>query len=184
MGITNERKLELRSRSRKHELRGELAEQFLNSSSVFITQYQGLSMGDLTELRTELRKCDSRFRIVKNRVVKKALEQDASELAELSDQFTGATAVVFCKGDPAQAAKAMVDFKKTHPDLVIKKGRVDNNIVSAKEVEQIAALPSREELLGKIVGSLVSPHRAILGCVQALPREILGLVNALKETKS
>ncbi len=184
MGISSERKLDLRSRSRKHKLSGEIAEKFLASSSVFITQYKGLSVGAMSELRTELRKCDSRFQVVKNSSVIKAFENTATELSDLTDQFKGATAVVFCKGDPAQAAKAMVDFRKIHPSLVIKKGRVDSNIVSAKEVEQIAALPSREELLGQIVGSLVSPHRAILGCIEAMPREILGLVNALKETKS
>ena len=115
MGITNERKLELRSRSRKHTLRGELAEQFLNSSSVFVTQYQGLTHGNLTELRTELRKSDSRLQIVKNRVVKKAFEHDAKDLAELSDQFTGAAAVtpnLSSKAFAKSAASKSVIFSK------------------------------------------------------------------------
>ena len=88
------------SRAKKEKLRSEVAERFISSSSTIITEYKGLSVAELTELRTELRKSDSKFQVVKNRVVKKAIESDATDFEGLKDEFKGPVGVVFCKGDP------------------------------------------------------------------------------------
>jgi large subunit ribosomal protein L10 len=173
------------SKQKKHSLRAEFAQGFADSSSAVLAGYSGLTMSALSELRNELRKSQTKFRIVKNNLVKKAFEiDDAKRVAFVQDEISGPVAVAFVEGDPAQAAKTLFDFQKVHPALVIKGGYVEDKVVSVEELKQIASLPSREELLAKIVGTLVAPHRGILGILTGVPRQLVQVINAIKDKKS
>jgi len=173
------------TKQKKHTLRAEIAQSFSGAKSAVLAGYSGLTMAAISELRNELRKSDTRFKIVKNNLVRKAFEVDNIErVSYLQDSVKGPVAVAFVEGDPAQAAKTMFDFQKTHPELEIKGGYVEDKVVSVEELKQIASLPSREELLAKIVGTLVAPHKGILGILTGVPRQLVQVINAIKEKKS
>ncbi len=173
------------TKQKKHSLRAEFAEGFMGAKSAVLAGYSGLSVSAISELRSELRKSDTKLRVVKNNLVKKAFEVDKVErVSFIQDEIKGPVAVAFVKGDPAQAAKTLFDFQKTHPALEIRGGYVEDKVVSVEELKQIASLPSRDELLAKIVGTLVAPHRGILGILTGVPRQLVQVINAIKEKKS
>lgn len=172
------------TKSAKEEIRKSIAAKFNESNSAIVAQYAGLTVAELTELRQELRKSNTRFTVMKNRLAIKSIETDGVEkIKEISSLLKGPVAVAFVKGDPAQAAKSLLNFQKEHPALEIKGGLVDEKAVSVKELAAIADLPSKSELLAKIVGSLVSPHRGLLNVLNGVPRNLVQVINAIKDTK-
>lgn len=129
----------------------EIADRFRNSSAAVITEYRGLSMAQLTELRRALGS-GAKYRVAKNTLVKRAAE-DAG-VQGLEDLFIGPTAITFVDGEPVDAAKALRDFAKTNKALTIKGGYMDGRPLSVDEVNRIADLESREVMLAKLAGAL------------------------------
>ena len=123
------------------------------------------------------------FRIVKNRVAKKAVLGKAETAKGLADSLKGPVGIAFLYGDAAAGAKALSDFEKTNELFKITAGVMESRKLSAVEVKAIASLPSKEVLLGQILGLLVSPHRGILGVVNAVPRSLVQVINQIKEKK-
>lgn len=170
-------------RQGKENLRKETADALGKVSAVILAEYRGLSVADVTNLRVELRKSDAVFKVVKNRVVKKAIELEQPDFGQISDDFKGPIGVVYAFGDAAQTTKTALEFGKDHPEFVVKGGFFDKNRVSENELKAIADLPSKEVLLGQIVGSLVSPHRGLLGVLNGVSRQLVQVINAIKDTK-
>jgi len=129
----------------------ELTEHFTSSSATVITEYRGLTVKQVTQLRRALGN-DTTYAVVKNTLTKLA----AAEAGVTIDDslLTGPTAIAFVKGDPVEAAKGLRDFARTNPLLVIKGGVLDGKSLSAAEVAKIADLESREVLLAKLAGAL------------------------------
>src|SRR6478752_7502694 len=137
---------------------GEITEHFSSSSAAVITEYRGLSVKQITDLRRSLGR-DTTYAVVKNTLTKRA----TSEVGVAIDDslLQGPTAIAFVKGDPVDAAKALRDFAKTNPLLVIKGGVLDGKTLSVKEITKLADLESREVLLAKLAGALKAlPTRA------------------------
>jgi large subunit ribosomal protein L10 len=159
------------------ELRGKIA----SAKNLFFTNYTGLTVGDITKLRNELRKDGSTYGVVKNSLFQRAAGE---ELAKLVEEFlAGPTAVVFAGDDPVAPAKALKTFGDQNKPVPIKAAYIDGKIVDAKAVNILASLPPRIELLARLVGSLKSP---ITGLVMVLSGNQSGLVrvlNALREQK-
>lgn len=173
------------SRESKQKMREGLTADFQSATSTFVAGYSGLSVGELTELRQQLRKADTKFKIIKNKIALKSMEVDSvEEIKEISSLLKGPVAVAFVKGDPAQAAKTLLDFQKVHPALKVKGGVVDSKPTSLEEITEIASLPSKDELLAKIVGSIVAPHRGLLNILTGVPRNLVQVINAIKDKKS
>ncbi|NRA67108.1 MAG: 50S ribosomal protein L10 [Pseudobacteriovorax sp.] len=172
-------------RSSKEQLKTAVAEQFRKSNAVIVAEYRGLTVSEMTDLRVKLRESTAEFMVLKNRVAKKAVEEDGLEsLKDFSNSFVGPVGVVCAFGDSAQATKTILEFAKEHPKLIIKSGHMDGSTVNVEELKAIADLPSKEVLLGQIVGSLVSPHRGLLGVLNGVSRNLVQVINAIKETKS
>lgn len=129
----------------------EIAERFRSSSAAVITEYRGLSMTQLGELRRALGE-DANYRVAKNTLVKRAAEDAGVE--GLDDLFQGPTAITFVKGEPVEAAKALKNFARTHRALTIKGGYMDGRPISVDEVERIADLDSREVTLAKLASAM------------------------------
>lgn len=137
----------------KAEAVAELAEAFRGSSAAVLTEYRGLTVKQISELRTALG-ADTSYAVVKNTLTKiAATDAGIDGLAEL---LSGPTAVAFVKGEPVEAAKALRDFAKAHPALVVKGGVMDGKTLSVEEVRKLADLESREVLLGKMAGALLA----------------------------
>ena len=162
----------------------EIAEgRFGKAGAAIVAEYRGLTVSSLTELRKTLKKVDAEFRIVKNRVAKKAVLGKAESAKELADSLRGPVGIAFLYGDAAAGAKALTEFEKSNELFKITAGVMDAKKLSAKDVRTIASLPSKEVLLGQIVGLLVSPHRGLLGVVNAVPRSLVQVINQIKEKK-
>lgn len=171
-------------RKAKEALRVNFEGRFEKAQAAIIAEYRGLTVADLTELRKELRKVKGEFKIIKNRVAKKAVLGKVQNYAPLAESLKGPIGVAYLYGDAAAGAKTLVEFQKGKELFKITAGVMDSKAVSAADVKAIATLPSKEVLLGQLVGLLVSPHRGILGVVNAVPRSLVQVINAIKEKKS
>lgn len=139
------------SRAEKEAAVAELAEEFRNSNGAVLTDYRGLSVDDLQELRRSLGE-NATYTIVKNTLTK--LAADSAGVEGLSDLLSGPSAIAFVKGDSVETAKGLRDFGKRNDSLVIKGGYLDGKAISADEIRQLADLESREVLLSKLAGAL------------------------------
>jgi large subunit ribosomal protein L10 len=158
----------------------EIAEQFSSSSAAVITEYRGLSVKQITELRRSLGR-DTTYAVVKNTLTKRAAA-DAGVAIDDS-LLQGPTAIAFVKGDPVDAAKGLRDFARTNPLLIIKGGVLDGKALSADEVRRIADLESREVLLAKLAGALKALPTRAAGLFQAPLSQLARLAKALEEKK-
>lgn len=128
----------------------ELADQFRSADAVLITEYRGLSVPQLAQLRTQLRNVAT-YTVAKNTLT--ALAAKDAGVEGLDDFFTGPTAIAFVTGDPVEAAKGLKDFSKDHNALVIKGGVLEGKVIDADTVNKLANLESREVLLAKAAGA-------------------------------
>ena len=158
----------------------ELTEHFSSSSAAVITEYRGLTVKQITELRRALGR-DTTYSVVKNTLTKRA----ASEAGVIIDDalLSGPTAIAFVAGDPVEAAKGLRDFAKTNPLLVIKGGLLDGKMLTPDEVSKIADLESREVLLAKLAGVLKALPTRAAGLFQAPLSQMARLAKALEEKK-
>ncbi len=159
----------------------QITEKFRTANAAVITEYRGLTMAQLTELRRSLGS-DTAYTVAKNTLVKRAAADAGVE--GLDDMFAGPTAVAFVSGEPVDAAKALRDFAKAHPLLVIKGGLLDGRPLEAAEVTKLADLDSREVLLAKLAGAMVGTLTKAAVVLNALPTKTAQLLAALQEKKA
>lgn len=158
----------------------EIADKFRNSSAAVVTEYRGLSMSQLTDLRRELGEGAS-YRVAKNTLIKWAAADAGIE--GLDDLFVGPTAITFVDGEPVEAAKALRKFAKTNDALSIKGGYMDGRAISTEEVNKLADLESREVLLGKLAGAMKGNMTKAAGLFAAPASQVARLAAALQEKK-
>ncbi|AKU17824.1 50S ribosomal protein L10 [Luteipulveratus mongoliensis] len=139
------------AKSDKNVAIAELTDKFRDSSAAVLTEYRGLSVAQLTELRNSIRE-HATYSVVKNTLTKRAAE--AAGVTAFDGQLEGPSAIVFVTGDPVETAKGLRDFAKDNPNLVIKSGVLDGNPLSAEEITKLASLESRETLLAKLAGAM------------------------------
>jgi large subunit ribosomal protein L10 len=139
------------ARSDKSATVAELADELRGSTAVVLTEYRGLSVRQLTELRRALGG-NASYAVVKNTLTKIAAKE--AGIDGIDEHLVGPSAIAFVKGDPVDAAKGLRDFARLHPVLVIKGGVLDGQLLSADEIRQLADLESREVLLAKMAGAM------------------------------
>lgn len=149
--------------------------------NVFLVKYQGITVPQVTDLRTRVRESGGHYEVVKNRIVLRVI--DGSALEGLKEHFEGPTAVAYNEDDPVALAKVLTDFAKEVPAIEFKAGLVDGQVVEAEEVKQIAKLPSREELIAKLLFLLQSPITGFVRVLAALPREFVTVLEQVRQEK-
>jgi len=159
----------------------EISDHLQNSSATVITEYRGLTVKQLSDLRRSLGS-ETTYTVVKNTLTKRAAEQAGVAIDD--SLLVGPTAIAFVKGDAVEAAKSLRDFAKANPLLVIKGGVLDGKVVSAKDISKIADLESREVLLAKVAGNLKALPTRAAGLFQAPLSQMARLAKALEEKKS
>jgi len=157
----------------------EITAKLTNSVSVFVTEYRGMSVGALANLRAPLREAGAEHKVYKNTLARLAATNAGFE--SLNEHLTGPTALTFVTGDSVAAAKALADLAKTNPLLVIRGGVLGTSPMNADDVKALASLPSREELLARIAGAFQAPLVKTAGLLQALPRNFAYGLSALIE---
>jgi large subunit ribosomal protein L10 len=147
----------------------EVTEKLKNSASTIITDYRGLSVAEVTELRKQLREAGVEFKVLKNTLVRRATAQ--AEMTELDEHLVGPTAVAFSAEDPVAAAKVLSKFAKSNENLKLKVGVVEGKIISVDEIKALADLPSREGLLSMLLSVLQAPIRNFALAVKAVAEQ-------------
>ncbi len=164
-----------RTRKEKIDVTTELVDRLGESDVIYLTDFTGLNVKDMTELRRRVREDGSRFIVVKNRLALRALEQ--LDLPDISEHLRGPTGVVLGHEDPVVPAKTLREFAKENDDRPsLKVGVVAKQLVSAEEIIRLAELPPREVLLAGIMGSLTAPLTGIVGVLNGLLRDIAHMV--------
>ncbi len=157
----------------------EVQQRFAQSEAVLLTDYRGLNVDEMANVRTALLDVDAQMKIYKNTLVKLAAPTDAPE--GLVDLLAGPVALTFTGKDPVPAAKALRDFARNHEALVIKGALVSGRLLSAQEVATLATLPARDVVLAEIVGGFAAPLQQLAQMMNALLGEMAGLLSALAE---
>jgi large subunit ribosomal protein L10 len=159
----------------------ELTEQFRSAGATVLTEYRGLTVAQLTQLRRALGR-ETTYAIAKNTLAKRAATN--AGIDGLDELFTGPTALTFVSGDVVEAAKGLRDFAKTNPRLVIKGGVFEGKAISAAEVTRLADLESREVLLAKLAGGMKANLSKAAALFQAPLSKTVRLAAALQEKRS
>jgi len=146
-----------------------------------LTEYRGMTVAELADLRRELAAAGSDYKVYKNTLVRLAVAGGPQE--GVSDLLTGPTAIAFVQGDVSAVAKALRDFAKGNPNLIVKGGVVGDSVMSAADINVLADLPPRDTMLAQLAGGLAAPLQQLAGLVQALPRNLAYGLSALLDQK-
>ncbi|GKS14421.1 50S ribosomal protein L10 [Paenibacillus chitinolyticus] len=150
----------------KEQIVSDLSEKLRASSCTIVTDYRGLNVAQVTELRKQLREAGVEFQVLKNSMVRRATAN--AELTELDAHLTGPTAIAFSKDDVVAAAKILNNFAKKNESLSIKAGVVEGKVVDVTQIKALADLPSREGLLSMLLSVLQAPVRNFALAVKAV----------------
>ena len=146
-----------------------------------VTEYRGLTVGDLAELRKSLTAAGGEYKVFKNTLVRRAV--DGGPHALLGELLVGPTAIAFVQGDVGAVAKALRDFSRTNSHLVVKGGVFDGALLSPAQLGALADLPPREVLLARVAGALQAPLAQFASLLQALPRNLAYGLKALVDER-
>ena len=150
------------------------------TKAAIITDYRGLSVAELTELRKKLREVDAEYRVVKNTLFKLAAG-GSMPIDEMGDLLSGPTAIGFAKNDPVAAAKIILDYARDHKALSIKAGVMDGRILSPIQVEALSKTPPREVLLSQMLGAMQSPISGFVGTLGGIISNFVFTLQAIAD---
>lgn len=164
----------------KAEVVEELRAAMQEHGSVILTDYRGLTVKEITELRIKLAAMGASVRVVKNTLLQRALTEEQQELVAF---LQGPIAATFVPGDAGPVLKEMSAFAKTHDELKFKGGWVESRAYSGQDMVALATIPPREQLLGMLVSVLNAPLSQLVGTLQAVPRDLVLTLMALAEQR-
>jgi large subunit ribosomal protein L10 len=167
--------------ARKETAVQELRERLAASPNLFLTDYKGLTVEDITKLRGELRKDGNSYAVVKNTLFRIAAGDIATQLDE---HLAGPTGIVFAGPDAVAPAKALRTFAEASKKLSVKAAWIDGRVAGAAEVDALSKLPPRVELLARLVGSVASPLRGLLTVLNGNQSGLVRALNAIREQKA
>lgn len=168
-------------RPEKVQAVADIKERFERATAVFLAEYAGLSVSDQQKLRRSLRESGAEFKVVKMTLARRATAD--LEIDDLDAALIGPTGIAFAEGDPVGAAKALRDFAKDHEVFALKGGVFDAAFLTPDRVRELADIEPREELLAKLAGLFNGAMAGMAAVMNALPREMVGLIDALIEKK-
>lgn len=170
-------------RDQKTAFIAEFSEKVKAAPVLYLADFTGLDVKASTLLRRQLKNAGAEYVVVKNRLAKRAFE--GLEMEDLIDNLRGPTGVIFGYDGVVEPAKAIADFAKEHDDKpVFKAGLLDNKLLTAAEVERLAMLPPREQLLAELAGAMAAPMAEFAGVLGAKLQEMAGLLDALRDEQS
>lgn len=165
----------------KQELVAEFAGKLQEAKAAFLADYRGLNVAQASDLRRKLHDAGVEYRVVKNTLLRLAAKDTPA--ACLDEQLVGPTAIALSKDDPVAPAKALVEFAKAHQVFELKAGMLDGKLLSVDDIKALSDLPSREELLAKMLGSMSAPATNFVGVLAAMPRSLVQVLSAIKDQK-
>jgi len=173
----------MKSKQQKQKDLEALTEQFKNAKAAMVVGFQKMTVAKDQELRNQLREAGVSYEVVKNTLARRAAEGTPFEGA--SEHFKGVTAVALSKGDPVGLSKAISKFTKANPDIfTFKAGVVEGKVVALSDVEAIATLPSKEELISKVMFLINCQAQRLATVISAVPRNLAVVVKQVSEQKT
>jgi len=167
--------------SQKKELVERLAKEVSESEISILIDYKGLDVLKMTDLRAQLRNEGARLEVVKNSLLDRASE--GTDAALMKDFYKGPNAIVFSKDDPVAPARILVDFAKKNEKLEIKAGAFSGKLLTLEEIKNLASMPSKQELLGKLVYTLNAIPTSFVNVLSGVPRALVNVLNAINDQK-
>ena len=172
----------MKTREQKQRDLDALAEQFQSASAGMLIGFKKLTVAKDQELRRQLREAGATYQVVKNTLARKAA--GGTPFAQAEEHFKGVTALALAEGDPVQLSKAISKFVKDNPEVFsFKAGVVEGRVVALKDVEAIATLPSKEELISKIMFLINAQAQRLVTVISAVPRNLAIVVKQIGEQK-
>ncbi|MGH9456458.1 MAG: 50S ribosomal protein L10 [Thermoanaerobaculia bacterium] len=169
------------NRDEKRQAVETLNQEIGQATNAFLIEFKGITVPQITELRKQVREAGSQYVVVKNTLALIALKD--SPMIELREQFSGETAVAYNRGDAVALAKALSKFAKDVPALNFKGAMLEGKVVPAEQIEAIASLPSREELVARLLFMLQSPIRGLVTVLQANIRNLAVVLDQVAKQK-
>ncbi len=169
------------NREEKAQVVEELSGKFEKASIAIVTDYRGLTVSVIQELRHNLRRNDAEIRVAKNSLLSRAVE--GTDFAPLQESFTGTTAVAFSYGDPVTPAKIIMEFGKDNPALTVRSAVLDGKVLNHDELTALSKLPTKEILLGQMLSVMNAVPTGLVQVLSGVPRTFLYALQAIKEQK-
>jgi large subunit ribosomal protein L10 len=158
------------SKAKKNEQVEKLGKELQKVSSIVVSTYSKLTVAQDFELRKTLRSSGAKYRVVKNTLVERAAE--GTKVAAILKDLTGVTSIAYTEGDPVALAKALSKYAKDNPEFAFKTGMVEGRVITIKEIESLATMPSKEELYSKLLFLLNSPAQRLATVINATGRDL------------
>jgi len=171
----------MKSKGKKKEELDALKKDLLEAKNLFVTQFQGMTVSQDTELRIKIRETKSKYRVVKNTLAKKAA--DGTPAQNVAKAFDGSTAIAYNANDPVSLAKALTAYAKNNPLFVFKAGMVEGRVINLADVATIAAMPSKEELIAKLLFLINAPAQRLAIVVNGVARNLAVVLKQAVEQK-
>lgn len=165
---------------KKEKVVADLAEALRNASSALLTDYRGLTVAQISELRRRLREANAEYHVVKNTLFMRALKEVGYDIGLLE----GPTAVAFAHNDPVAPAKVLLEFMRENKVPVPKGGIVEGKVVSAEQVEALSKIPPREVLLAQAVAGIQAPITGLVSCLQGVISNFVLTLQAVADKKA
>ncbi len=166
---------------KKREVVEELHEKFARSKVVIVTDYKGLNVAALSELRRKLNEVNVEYKVVKNTLLVRASED--TDVAVIQDSFKGPSAVALSYDDPVAPAKVLTEFAKANEKLEIRIGVMDGKAIDLNGIKALSSLPSREVLLGQVLSAMIGVPTGFVRTLNAIPQKLLYALQAIKDQK-
>lgn len=168
-------------RQKKEKVVEELKAKLAGLNAMFLADYSGTNMPQMTKLRRELRNIDAEFNVVKNTLLK--IASGGTKAEALQDKFSGPNAIICINKDPSSAAKVLSGMAKDIPNLKLKAGFLGNRVISSEEILKLATIPSKEVLVGKFLGLLQGMPQRLLYVLSGNMNKLMMTLNAIKIQK-
>lgn len=166
------------TKTQKKKVIEDLADKIKRQQCLIFTDAKGIKVNEIQKLRRELKKADAEYRIAKKTLIDLAFKQEKTEIN--MSQFVGSLALAFGYKDPLSVVKILVNFAKAHENLKILGGLMEGRFLTIEEIGELAKIPSREELLAKLVWSMKFPVAGLVNIFRGNLRNLIGVLNALK----
>jgi large subunit ribosomal protein L10 len=171
----------MKSKGKKKEELDDLKKDLIEAKNLFVAQFQGMTVAQDTELRMKIRESKSKYRVVKNTLVRKAAE--GTPAANVAKSFDGSTAIAYNANDPVSLAKALTAYSKANPLFVFKTGIVEGRVINLADLTSIAAMPSKEELIAKLLFLINSPAQRLAVALNGVARNLAVVLKQAVEQK-
>jgi large subunit ribosomal protein L10 len=170
-------------RSEKEHIVAEVTEQVSKAQGMYFADFTGITVEEINELRREFRKSKIDYRVVKNTLVRKALE-NVTGYDAVYDKLTGPTAIAFGYEDPVAPAKIIKKFREKNQKLNVKVCIIDKMVYDGNRLDELAKMPTRTDLIAGILGSLQSPLSGVIGAISAVMRDLVSVIGEIEKKKA